>query len=150
MAEILRLHTFKNTVPRKARKRVGRGHGNNWGRTSGRGEKGQKARSGAVRRLHFEGGQIPLFRRLPKKGFNNPNHKAYVLVNVQYLEENFEAGAVVDASSLKRKVGDKLGAGIKILGVGELTKSLTVKATKFSTTAKSKIESAGGTCELTT
>ncbi len=144
----MKLHSLTSSSPRKARKRVGRGTGNNWGRTCGRGEKGQMSRSGAVRRPYFEGGQIPFFRRIPKKGFNNPNHKVYALINVGQLDKLFTAGDSIDFESLRAKglVG-KLGAGLKILGDGEVTTSFTITATRFSATAKEKIEAAGGTCE---
>ena len=146
----MKLHSLANSRPKKARKRVGRGDGNNWGRTCGRGEKGQKSRSGYSRKAYFEGGQIPLFRRLPKRGFNNPNHKSYTLVNVKDLESNFESGDTVNLDVLKAKgmIGknDEL---LKILGDGEITKSLNVAATCFSASAKSKIEAAKGTCTQT-
>ena len=146
----MNLHSFKRTYKRKARKRVGRGHGNNWGRTGGRGEKGQLSRSGANHRPHFEGGQITYFRRMPKKGFKSPFHKLFTVVNVETLERHFEAGATVDVTELCRKglVGDDKGAGLKILATGELTKALTVKAVAFSAAAIAKIEAAGGSCEV--
>jgi large subunit ribosomal protein L15 len=145
----MKLHTLKPNVPRQNRKRVGRGHGNNWGRCCGRGDKGQKSRSGYSRKPYFEGGQIPLFRRLPKRGFTNPNHKVWTLVNVQALEQNYETGETIDFESLAAKsvISDKVGAGLKILATGELTKTLTVKANCFSANARSKIEAIGGTCE---
>jgi large subunit ribosomal protein L15 len=144
----MKLHTLKPTDRRQARKRVGRGHGNNWGRTCGRGEKGQKSRSGYSRRPYFEGGQIPLFRRLPKRGFTNPNHKLWTLVNVRDLDTNFVAGETVDIESLTAKgmIGT-IDTGLKILADGEISKSLTVKAHAYSATAKAKIEAAGGSCE---
>ena len=145
---MLKLHTLKNNVTRQARKRVGRGVGGNWGKTCGRGEKGQLSRSGSKRRPYFEGGQIPLFRRLPKKGFNNPNHKEYAIINVAELEERFDAGETVSVENLKKNgmIGS-IKSGLKILGDGEISKSFTVKATRFSTTARTKIERAGGSCE---
>ena len=145
----MKLHTLELSVPRQNRKRVGRGHGNNWGRSCGRGDKGQKSRSGYSRKPYFEGGQLPLFRRLPKRGFTNPNHKVWTLVNVQTLEQNYETGETVDFESLAAKsvISDKTGAGLKILATGELTKTLTVKANCFSASARSKIEATGGTCE---
>ena len=145
----MKLHTLQSIATRKKRKRVGRGTGNGSGRTCGRGDKGQMARSGAVRRPHFEGGQIPLFRRLPKKGFNNPNHKEYTLINVRDLENYYNDNDVIDALSLQEKgrIG-KVKIGLKVLGDGELSKKLTVKAARFSASAKAKIESAGGTCEV--
>lgn len=136
-------------VKHKARKRLGRGQGSGTGKTAGRGHKGQRSRSGDHPRLGFEGGQMPLYRRIPKRGFTNARFKKhYTLVNVQDLDA-FEAGAevtlaaVLDAG-LSRKTGDML----KVLGNGELSKSLTVKAHKFSATAQSKIEAAGGTAEI--
>ncbi|MCH2100700.1 MAG: 50S ribosomal protein L15 [Planctomycetes bacterium] len=136
-------------VKHKARKRVGRGQGSGTGKTAGRGHKGQRSRSGDHPRLGFEGGQMPLYRRIPKRGFTNARFKKhYTLVNVQDLEA-FETGAEVTLESvleagLSRRTGDLL----KVLGNGELSKSLTVKAHKFSATAQSKIEAAGGTAEV--
>ena len=145
----MKLHELRNTVPRQARKRVGRGQGNGLGGTSGKGHNGDKARSGAHIRPYFEGGQIPLIRRLPKRGFKNPDHKNFAVINVSTLGELFEAGAVVDADALQAKGWlKKLGAGLKILANGEITKALTVKAKHFSASAKAKIEAAGGSCEI--
>lgn len=146
----MKLHSLNSPFKRKVRKRVGRGHGNNWGRTAGRGEKGQLSRSGATHRPHFEGGQITYFRRMPKKGFKSRNHKLFTVINVDMLERHFAAGDLVDVEALARKglIGAKLDdAGLKILGSGEISKSLTVKAHAFSGSAQSKIEAAGGTCE---
>ena len=145
----MRLHELQNTFQRKTRKRVGRGDGSGNGRTAGRGDKGQGARVGSNRRLQFEGGQIPLFRRLPKRGFKNPNHTEYAVINVSYLEEAFQGGDAVDKTALKeRGLLSKPDALVKILGDGELTKSLTVTADKFSGSARAKIEAADGTCQL--
>ena len=142
------LHRLHNTVRRPSRKRVGRGNGNNWGRTCGRGEKGQKSRSGFSRRPYFEGGQISLFRRLPKRGFNNPRHKTYMIVNLSDLERTFDNGATVDIDTLKGKgLIYHRGPELKILANGELHKKLTIKAHHFSATAKEKIEAQGGNCE---
>lgn len=129
-------------------KRVGRGHGSGWGKTSGKGHKGQNARSGGGVRPGFEGGQIPLYRKLPKRGFKNfPFKKVYAIVNVSDLNK-FEDGAVVDtALLLENKIIRKELDGLKVLGNGELTKKLTVKAAVFSATAKEKIEAAGGKTE---
>ena len=132
----------------KSRKRVGRGHGSGSGKTSGRGHKGQNARSGGGVRIGFEGGQMPLARRIPKRGFNNIFATKYAIVNVSDLN-NFKDGTVVDtelliASGLVKKVND----GVKILGNGELTAKLTVKAAKFSQSAIEKIEKAGGKAEV--
>ncbi|MDO4265076.1 MAG: 50S ribosomal protein L15 [Eubacteriales bacterium] len=127
--------------------RKGRGHGSGNGKTAGYGHKGQKARSGAPR-PGFEGGQMPLYRRLPKRGFTNRNRVEYVGINVSVLER-FEDGAVVDVQTLiDNKIVRDLKDGVKILGNGELKKKLTVKANGFTETAKSKIEAAGGTCEV--
>ena len=133
----------------KERKRIGRGAGSGQGKTAGKGHKGQKARAGRGMRPGFEGGQMPLQRRLPKRGFNNIFRKVIVAVNVADLNAKFEDGAVVDAEALK-SVGlvKNYFDGIKILGNGELTKKLTVKANAFSESAKQKIEAAGGTCEV--
>lgn len=133
-----------------AAKRLGRGIGSGLGKTSGKGHKGQKARSGGGVRPGFEGGQMPLVRRIPKRGFNNRFRKVYSIVNLSALEDIFENGAVVDAealivSGILSKIED---AGVKILGNGELTKSLTVKANKFSASAKEAIEKAGGSVEV--
>ena len=133
----------------KERKRIGRGAGSGQGKTAGKGHKGQKARAGRGMRAGFEGGQMPLQRRLPKRGFNNIFRKEIVAVHVADLEAKFENGAVVDVESLKQ-VGLVKNSfdGIKILGNGELTKKLTVKADAFSESAKQKIEAAGGNAEV--
>ena len=129
-------------------KRKGRGHGTGNGKTAGRGHKGQKARSGGGVRIGFEGGQMPLARRVPKRGFNNIFAKPLEAINVSELE-CFEDGAVVDAASLLANgVLSKCRYGVKILGEGELSKKLTVKAAAFSATAKEKIEAAGGKAEV--
>jgi len=142
----MKLHQLKNGFTRQSRKRVGRGDGSQ-GRTCGRGEKGAGARSGNTYRPYFEGGQMPLFRRLPKRGFNNPNHTIYSVVNVSYLENNFVSGDKVDKESLKQRgLISNTALALKILGDGELTKSLKITADKFSTSAKKKIEAAGGAC----
>ncbi len=129
-------------------KRKGRGPGTGNGKTAGRGHKGQKARSGGGVRVGFEGGQMPLARRVPKRGFNNIFAKPLESVNVAVLNK-FEDGAVVDAAALLNAgVLSKCTYGVKILGNGELTKKLTVKAAAFSESAKSKIEAAGGKVEV--
>ena len=131
-----------------AQKRLGRGSGSGLGKTSGKGHKGAKARSGGGKRPGFEGGQMPLYRRVPKRGFTNVFGTEYAAVNVERLEV-FEDGAVVDAAALlEKKIIRKELDGVKILGVGELTKKLTVKAAKFSATAKEKIEAVGGKAEV--
>ncbi|MBN2451973.1 MAG: 50S ribosomal protein L15 [Lentisphaeria bacterium] len=143
----MKLHSLSNTFQRKPRKRVGRGDSSGNGRTAGRGDKGAGQRSGTSYRPYFEGGQIPLFRRLPKRGFKNPNHRVYTVVNVEYLEATFEAGADVDKAALKRAgYLSKTDQPLKILGDGELTKALKVRADKFSESARRKIEAAGGEC----
>ena len=128
--------------------RKGRGHGSGNGKTAGRGHKGQWARSGGGVRVGFEGGQMPLARRLPKRGFHNIYAKPLEAVNVSALEK-FEDGAVVNAQALLEKgILSKCQYGVKILGKGEITKKLTVQATAFSASAKEKIEAAGGKAEV--
>ena len=132
----------------KDRKRIGRGHGSGWGKTAGKGHKGQKARAGHGMRPGFEGGQMPLQRRLPKRGFNNIFASEIVAVTLGSLEK-FENGAVVDVQALlDAKIIKKAGDGVKILANGNLSKSLTVKASAFSKAAKQKIEAAGGKAEV--
>jgi len=131
-----------------APKRLGRGVGSGLGKTSGKGHKGAKARSGGGKRPGFEGGQMPLYRRVPKKGFTNIFGTDYAAVNVERLEI-FEDGAVVDFQALKDAgIIKKELAGVKIMGNGELTKKLTVKAAKFTASAKEKIEALGGKAEV--
>ena len=129
--------------------RKGRGPGSGNGKTAGKGHKGQNARSGGGVRPGFEGGQLPLYRKLPKRGFNNSKFaKVYAIVNVAALNA-FEDGAVVDLEALMaKKIVRKVVDGVKILGNGELTRKLTVKATVFSASAKEKIEAAGGKIEV--
>ena len=130
-------------------KRKGRGTGTGNGKTAGRGHKGQKARSGGKLRIGFEGGQMPLARRLPTVGFNNIFATQYAIVNVADLEAAFNAGDVVDTEALKAKgLVKKTLDGVKVLGNGELTKALTVKAAAYSASAKEKIEKAGGKAEV--
>ena len=130
-------------------KRIGRGPASGQGKTAGKGHKGQKARAGRGMNPGFEGGQMPLQRRLPKRGFNNIFAKEIAIVNVAALDAAFENGAVVDAAALIEKgLVKKELDGIKILAHGELTKKLTVKAHAFSAEAKAKIEAAGGTAEV--
>lgn len=129
-------------------KRKGRGHGTGNGKTAGRGHKGQKARSGGGVRVGFEGGQMPLARRIPKRGFNNIFAKPLEAINVSELER-FENGTVVDAALLlETGILSKCVYGVKILGNGDLTKNVTVKASAFSQSAKEKIEAAGGKAEV--
>ena len=128
--------------------RRGRGHGSGNGKTAGNGHKGQKARSGAPR-IGFEGGQMPLFRRIPKRGFTDPNSKVITGINVSVLEDRYNAGDEVTLENLlEKRIIRKLNDGVKILGNGELTKKLTVKVNAFSESAKEKIEAVGGTCEV--
>lgn len=129
-------------------KRIGRGHGSGQGKTAGKGHKGQKARAGRGMRPGFEGGQMPLQRRVPKRGFNNIFATRYAIVNLAALNK-FENGAVVDTEALKADGLVKNSYdGVKILGNGALEKNLTVKAAAFSESAKSKIEAAGGKAEV--
>lgn len=133
---------------RHAKKRLGRGIGSGLGKTAGKGTKGQNARSGGGVRPGFEGGQLPLFQRLPKRGFHNHSRKEYAIVNLKQLNA-FDDGAVVDVvalinAGLVKEVLD----GVKVLGQGELTKKLTVKANKFSESAKKAIEALGGSVEV--
>ena len=133
----------------KEKKRRGRGPGSGLGKTSGRGHKGQKARGTSKVEPWFEGGQTPLHRRLPKRGFKNINKKVYAVVNIRTLEEKFEEGETVTPEVLiERGIVKKVLDGIKILGDGELTKPLTVKAHAFSKTAVEKIEKVGGKVEV--
>jgi len=145
----MKLHELKPSAgSRKKAVRRGRGDGSGKGGTCGRGENGQKSRTGAKNRPYFEGGQIPLFRRIPKRGFNNPNHKVYNVVNISLLDKVFEKNEAVDVNVLQKKgIVGNLAYGLKILGNGEISKPLTVKANRFSASARSKIEAAGGTCE---
>lgn len=133
---------------RHYKKRVGRGSGSGMGKTATRGHKGQNARSGGGVRPAFEGGQTPLFKRLPKRGFTNINRIDYAVINVEDLN-CFEAGSVVDTAALKAKgLINKEYEGVKVLGDGELNVALTVKAKKFSKSASEKISAAGGTIEV--
>ena len=130
-------------------KRKGRGHGSGNGKTGGRGHKGQKARSGGKVRVGFEGGQMPLQRRLPKRGFAHIFGKAFAIVNVAALEERFEDGAVIDIDALKNAgLVTKTLDGVKVLAHGDITKKFTVKVNAYSDAAKAKIEAAGGKAEV--
>ena len=132
----------------KEAKRIGRGHGSGNGKTAGKGHKGQKARSGHGQRPGFEGGQMPLQRRVPKRGFNNIFAKEYSIVNVSALEV-FEDGAAVNAAALAEKgLIKSANESVKILGNGEITKKLTVTASAFSASAAEKIQKAGGSVEV--
>lgn len=145
----MKLHELQPaTGSRHVRHRVGRGRSSGWGKTSGRGQKGLKQRSGGKVRLGFEGGQTPLFRRIPKRGFTNINRKNYTILNVKDLNvfedgEEVSPEVLVNAGLIKNT---KLP--VKILSEGDLERKLTVKAHKFSAAAKEKIEAAGGTCEV--
>jgi large subunit ribosomal protein L15 len=146
----MRLHDLQPRPGAKhRRKRLGQGEATGHGKTSGRGGKGQTARSGSSIRIGFEGGQMPLIRRIPKRGFNNARHTTrYLPVNLDELNR-FDDGARVDESALRTAgLANGRGAGIKILGTGDLTRKLTVSAHAFSASAKSKIEAKGGTCEI--
>ncbi len=133
---------------RKTRKRVGRGTGSGTGKTAGKGHKGQNARSGGGVRLGFEGGQLPLFKRIPKRGFNNINRKEYAIVNVETLNKFDDGTEITPELLLETRVIGKLEDGVKVLGNGELTKKLTVKANKFSKSAEDAITAAGGSVEV--
>lgn len=145
----MKLHELKYTEgARRNSKRIGRGHGSGWGKTAGKGSKGQNARSGGGVALGFEGGQTPIWRRLPKRGFTNFTRKEFSIVNTELLNR-FEDGTEVTPELLKQAglVRKELD-GVKILGVGELEKKLTVKANKFSKSAVEAIEKAGGKVEV--
>lgn len=134
---------------RRGRKRVGRGTSSGFGKTSGRGQKGQLARQGGKTRMGFEGGQMPLYRRMPKRGFNNINRKEYAIVNLRDLNDKFADGATVDLQALKAAgLVKKELAGVKLLGNGELKAKLTVKVNKVSAAAKKAVEAAGGSVEV--
>lgn len=145
----MKLHELKSAEgTRKTRNRVGRGMSSGNGKTSGRGHKGQKARSGGGVRLGFEGGQMPLFQRLPKRGFTNIHRTEYSIVNLETLNRFEEGTEVTPELLLESGVVSKLRAGIKVLGNGNIEKKLTVKAHKFSASAKEAIEAAGGQTEV--
>lgn len=145
----MKLNELKATEgSRRNRKRVGRGTSSGYGKTSGRGQKGQLARSGGKTRLDFEGGQMPLYRRMPKRGFNNINRKEYAIINLNDLNK-FEAGSEVTIDSLKEAgIVKKELAGVKLLANGKLDVKLTVKVNKVSESAKKAVETAGGTVEV--
>lgn len=145
----MNLHDMKPAAgARKSRKRIGRGIGSGFGKTSGKGHKGQNARSGGGTRLGFEGGQTPLFQRLPKRGFTNINRKDYTIVNLDKLNLFDEGTEVTPELLLESGVVSKVKSGIKVLGNGNLEKKITVKAHKFSASAKEAIEKAGGQTEV--
>lgn len=146
----MRLHDLKPRPGAKhRRKRLGQGESSGHGKTSGRGGKGQSARSGSSIRIGFEGGQMPLIRRIPKRGFNNTRHGTrYIPVNLESLNQ-FDDGARVDEAAIRAAgLANGPGDGIKVLGDGELKKKLTISAHAFSASARSKIEGLGGVCEL--
>ena len=146
----MRLHDLKPRPGAKhRRKRLGQGESSGHGKTAGRGGKGQTARSGSSIRIGFEGGQMPLIRRIPKRGFNNTRFGTrYIAVNLESLNQ-FEDGARVDVAKLKAAgLANGPGDGVKILGDGDLTKKLTVSAHAFSASARAKIEAKGGACEV--
>lgn len=145
----MKLHELEVSAgSHKARKRVGRGTSSGYGKTAGRGQKGQLSRSGGKTRIGFEGGQMPLFRRMPKRGFNNINRKEYAIVSLSDLNQ-FEAGSTVDAQALlDSKIIKKQLAGVKLLANGKLDKNLTVKVSKVSEAAKQAVEAAGGSVEV--
>lgn len=145
----MKLHEIKPTVgATKNRKRLGRGVGSGTGKTAGSGHKGQNSRSGGGVRLGFEGGQTPLFRRIPKRGFTNFTRKEFAIVNVDTLNKYNDGTEVNPELLLKDKHISKIEDGLKILGEGTLEKKLTVKASKFSKSAVEKIQKAGGTVEV--
>ena len=146
----MKLNELSPSVPRKERKRVGRGNSSGWGKTAGKGSNGQNSRAGGGVKPYFEGGQMPIYRRVPKRGFSNAIFKKeYALVSLSLLNDNFEDGEVVSLETLFDKFLIKNGRdGIKVLGNGELTKKLTVKAHKVSKSAKAAIEAKGGSVEI--
>ncbi|WP_404446967.1 50S ribosomal protein L15 [Sutcliffiella horikoshii] len=145
----MKLHELKpNEGSRKERNRVGRGTGSGNGKTSGKGHKGQNARSGGGVRPGFEGGQTPLFQRLPKRGFTNINRKEYAIINLDTLNRFDEGTEVTPELLLETGLVSKLNAGLKVLGNGSVEKKLTVRAHKFSSAAKEAIEAAGGSVEV--
>ena len=147
--ELHDLHPAKGA--KKTRKRIGRGPGSGTGKTAGRGHKGQKSRSGYSRRYGFEGGQMPLVRRIPKRGFTNIFRVEFQVVNLRDLDRVFSEGATVSVEALVEKGLVRGGKRpVKVLGDGELTKKLTVQVHKFSASAKAGIEKAGGSCEVVT
>ena len=146
----MKLNELQRAPEAKANKRVGRGPGSGTGKTSGRGQKGQKSRSGVSISAWFQGGQTPLYRRVPKRGFNNARYRVeFATINLSDLSKFFKDGDEVTPEILKeRGIIKKQLCGIKVLGNGELEKKLTVKANRFSSTAVTKIESAGGKAEV--
>ncbi len=145
----MKLHELKPAPgSRKTSKRLGRGTGSGLGRNSGKGEKGQKSRSGGGVRLGFEGGQMPLYRRVPKKGFKNPFKKNYAILNLERLNIFENGSEVTEQILLDNGLVSNLKDGVKILAKGNLERSLTVRVSKFSHSAKQKIEAVGGKAEV--
>lgn len=146
----MELHTLKsNPGARKKRKRVGRGPGSGQGKTAGKGHKGAKARAGYSRRLGFEGGQTPLHRRLPKRGFNHESRSPFAIINLDVLDAAFETGTEITTDMLVAAgVAKSAKGGIKVLGRGEVTKSFTLKVQAISPSAEAKIVAAGGTVQI--
>ena len=146
----MKLNELSPSVPKKNRKRIGRGNSSGWGKTAGKGSNGQKSRAGGGVKPYFEGGQMPIYRRVPKRGFSNTVFKKeYTVVSLSFLNDNFEDGEEVSLETLFNKCLIKKGRdGVKILGNGELNKKLTVKVHKISKSAKAAVEAKGGTVEL--
>lgn len=145
----MKLHELKPAPgSRKTSKRLGRGTGSGLGRNSGKGEKGQKSRSGGGVRLGFEGGQMPLYRRVPKKGFKNPFKKNYAILNLERLNIFENGSEVTEQVLLDNRLISSLKDGVKILAKGDLERSLTIRVSKFSRSAKQKIEAVGGKAEV--
>lgn len=145
----MKLHELKPAPgSRKSSKRLGRGTGSGLGRNSGKGEKGQKSRTGGGVRLGFEGGQMPLYRRVPKRGFVNPCKKEYAILNLDRLNVLEDGLEVTEQLLLERGLISKIKDGVKILAKGDLERSLTIRVSKFSQTAKEKIEAVGGKAEV--
>lgn len=147
----MKLHEIKPRINKKKKKRIGRGPGSGHGKTSCRGHKGQKARTGFELKAGFEGGQMPLIRRIPKRGFTNKFRKVYQIVNLGQLNQAFDKGALVTLEVLKEKgLISKINVPVKVLGDGELDKPFVIKVHKFSKKAKEEIEKIGGKAELIT
>lgn len=144
----MRLHEiYPFPEERKNRKRVGRGSGSGWGKTAGRGHKGQNARSGGGVPANFEGGQMPIARRLPKRGFKNPFREEYAALNVGMVVEAFDGKAEISLEDIYERGLCKRGALVKVLGMGEVTAAVTIEAHRFSASAADKITKAGGTAK---
>ncbi len=146
----MKLNELSPSVPKKERKRIGRGNSSGWGKSAGKGSNGQNSRAGGGVKPYFEGGQMPIYRRVPKRGFSNAIFKKeYSIVSLAFLNENFEDGEEVSLETLFNKCLIKKGRdGVKVLGNGELNKKLTVKVHKISKSAKAAVEAKGGTVEL--